>query len=471
MTSLLRSKLRTALAIGLLTSGVTALRADQRDDELQALRNQIGQLDQKLKVLERKQELKDEDATAAAKTAPKIALTDKGFTLSSADGANVVKIRGLVQLDSRLFFNDSGNGLVNNSFVLRRARLISEGTFAKNFSFQLVPEFGGGSGGTASAVSLLDANLGVAINKALQFKFGKFKSPVGLELLQSDSWTFFNERSLVTNLVPNRDVGIQASGDVVNGTISYALGVFGGVADGATSGNADFDNEKDVAARVFATPFKNDAGSVVQGLSFGIAGTLGREKTTAGRTSGYRTDGQQTFFTYTNAIADGQNWRVSPQFDYRNGSLGVIGEYVVSTVNVRPTATGVKTELKNKAWQVSAGYVLTGENSSYAGVVPKTNFDWAAGTWGAFEVAARFARLNIDDKAFPLYANPSTSADVATSAGLGLNWYLSKTVRFTFDFYNTKFGFNSAATSNPPVSPSVLHQAEKAFITRFQLSF
>ena len=469
MTTLLSSKLRIVLATGLFSTGFTALRADSRDDELQALRAQIGQLDQKLKVLERKQEIKDEDAAAAAKATPKIALTDKGFTLTSADGANSVKIRGLVQLDSRLFFSD--NGLNNNSFVLRRARLISEGTFAKNFSFQLVPEFAGGSGGTASAVSILDANLGVTIDKALQFKFGKFKSPVGLELLQSDSWTFFNERSLVTNLVPNRDVGIQVSGDVLNSTINYAVGIFGGVADGATSGNSDFDSEKDVVARVFASPFKNSPGSFVQGLSFGIAGSLGREKTTAGRTSAYRTDGQQTFFSYGNAIADGQNWRISPQFDYRNGSFGAIGEYVVSTVNVRPTATGAKAELKNKAWQISTGYVLTGEDSSYAGVVPKTNFDYSAGTWGAFEVAARFAKLTIDDKAFPVFANPSTNADDAASIGLGLNWYLSKTVRFTFDLYRTKFGFNSAAVSNPPAAPSVLHQDEKAFITRFQLSF
>jgi len=144
---------------------------------------------------------------------------------------------------------------------------------------------------------------------------------------------------------------------------------------------------------------------------------------------------------------------------------------VVLVGNVRPTATGAKTELQNKAWQVSAGYVLTGEDSSYAGVVPKTNFDFSAGTWGAFEVAARFAKLTIDDKAFPIFANPSTNADDAASIGLGLNWYLSKTVRFTFDLYRTKFGFSSLAVAKPPAAPSVLHQDEKAFISRFQLSF
>ena len=467
MTSLLSSKTRALLALSLLAIGITAVRAQPAPaDELQTLRDQVRQLDQKLKVIERKQELKDEDAATEAKTAPKIALTDKGFTFSSADGANVIKIRGLVQLDSRLFFGDSGNNLVNNAFVLRRARIISEGTFAKNYSFQIVPEFGG------SSVALVDANIGVTINKALQFKFGRQKSPVGLELLQSDSWTFFNERSLVTNLVPNRDTGILVTGDVANGTINYAAGVFSGVPDAASTNNADFDNEKEAVARVFASPFKNKAGSIVQGLSFGVAGSVGREKTTSGRTAGYKTDGQQTFFSYlSNVVADGRSWRVSPQVDYRNGSLGVIGEYVLSTVNVRPSATGAKVELQNRAWQLATGYVLTGEDSSYSGVVPKTNFDWAAGTWGAFEVAARYATLKVDDAAFPLFASASASADKASTAGVGLNWYLSKAVRFTFDLYDTKFGFSSLATVTPSAAPSVLHQNEKAFITRFQLSF
>ena len=431
-------------------------------DELTQVREQLHALEQKLLVLERKQEIKDEAAATAAPTTPKLTINDKGFTLASADAANSIKLRGLVQLDSRVFFND--NGILNNAFVLRRARIISEGTFAKNYTFQVVPEFGG------SSVAIVDANLGIAVNKALQFKLGRFKSPVGLELLQSDSWTFFNERSIVTNLVPNRDLGIQASGEVLGGKLNYTVGVFGGVADAASTTNTDFDNEKDVVGRLWASPFKDTAGSPLQGLSFGISASLGREKTASGRTAGYKTDGQQTFFSYaTTTIADGQSWRYSPQFDYRSGSFGLLGEYVVSTVNVRPSVTGKKAELQNKAFQLAAGYVLTGEDSSYAGVVPKTNFDFANGTWGAFEVAARYANLKIDDAAFPLYASAASNADQATSYGLGLNWYLSKSVRLTFDLYQTKFDL---APGSPITSTNaVLRQDEKSFITRFQLSF
>lgn len=447
------------LAAAVVTTHLLAAPVDSSG--LQALRDQVRALEQQLKVIARQLEIKDE--AAAAPTTPKITVNDKGFTLASADAANSIKLRGLVQFDSRLFFNDGG-GIVNNAFVLRRARIITEGVFAKNFSFQFVPEFGG------SSVSILDANFGIAVNKALALKFGKFKSPVGLEQLQSDSWTFFNERSIATNLVPNRDLGVQASGDVLNGTLNYTVGIFGGLGDGGSTNNTDFDNEKDVVARLFASPFKNAAGSVIQGLSFGISTSVGREKTAAGRTAGYRTDGQQTFFSYTaGTIADGQNWRVSPQLDYRAGSFGLVGEYVVSTSNVRPSATGPKTELQNKAWQTAAGYVLTGEDSSPTGVSPRTNFDLAAGTWGAFEIAGRVAGLKIDDAAFPTFASPATSANEATAYGLGLNWYLSKSIAFKIDYYQTHFGFNAAA---PAVSATpILRQDEKAFITRFQLSF
>jgi phosphate-selective porin OprO/OprP len=461
--SFIRKLTPAFVALVLLSARAPRLAAAD-GDELQLLREQIRALEQKLLVLERKQEIRDEAALAAAPTTPKITVNDKGVTLASADGANALKLRGLVQLDNRLFFNDGGLGLVNNAFVLRRARLIAEATFAKNFSFQIVPEFGG------SSVSIVDANLGITVSPQLQFKLGRLKAPVGLELLQSDSWTFFNERSIVTNLVPNRDLGVTAGGDLLGGKLNYTVGIFNGVADAASTTNADFDNEKDVIGRIFASPFKDAAGSPVQGLSFGVSGSYGRQKTVSGRTAGYRTDGQQTFFTYlTTTVADGPSWRVSPQLDYRNGSFGLISEYVLSTVNVRPSATGAKAELQNKGWQLAAGYVLTGEDSSFAGVVPQTNFDYSKGTWGAFEVVGRYANVRIDDAAFPLYASAAASANQASSFGLGLNWYLSKAVLFKLDFYQTKFAFAPGA---PAASTNlILRQDEKSFITRFQLAF
>jgi hypothetical protein len=78
--------------------------------------------------------------------------------------------------------------------------------------------------------------------------------------------------------------------------------------------------------------------------------------------------------------------------------------------------------------------------------------------------------LEADDQAAPLLVDPSLwSADRAHAAALGLNWYLTKAVRFTFDYFHTTFGFVDGV---PVVSPQpVLRQAENAFITRFQVAF
>ncbi len=451
------------------STGPTADRAA----EIAQLRAQLADISQRLAALEARSQGGGANGGPQADALPtggkpaanapgRVNANDRGFTLASADGANSLKLRGLVQLDSRLFFNDDGNGLVNNAFVLRRARVNAEGVFAKNYSFQLVSEFGGGSAAGVATPIILDANLGITLSPSVQFKAGKMKVPVGLELLQADSWTFFNERSIATNLVPNRDLGFQLGGDLASGKLTYAVGVFGGVADAASTTNADFDNEKDFAGRVYFTP--------VAGLSFGVGGSIGRQKTAAGRTGGYRTDGQQTFFSYAaTTIADSQSWRVAPQAEYRKGPLGFVGEYVISTANLRPSATGVKTAVQNRAWQLGAGYVLTGENSAFNGVQPTTNFDPAAGTWGAFEIVGRYSNLKVDDDAFPVLASAASSASEASAFGVGANWYLSKTVRASFDYYHTHFGFNPAA---PAISTNpILRQDEQAVITRLQVAF
>jgi phosphate-selective porin OprO/OprP len=447
------------------TLALPRLAADERDD-IKALRAQIDSLEQKLDVLEKKQEAQDQEAAAAAaaaKAAPKAAITDKAFVFTSGDGANSLHIGGQVQLDSREFLADGG-GIQNNTFILRRARPIIDGTIDKIYTFQFVPEFGG-----TSPVSIYDANVGIVPSQEARFKFGKFKSPIGLEQLQDDANTFLVERSLATNLVPNRDLGAQVSGTFAGGVFTYATGIFNGVPDAANTSNAAFENDKNVEARVFSQPFVKAKDSPLNGLGAGISGSAGREKGAAALTAGYKTDGQQTFFTYNSTVvADGQSWRVSPQGYYFHGPVGALAEYVVSTVNVRPTATGANSQLENKAWQAEVGYVITGENATYTGVTPAEPFSWANGTWGAWQVVARYGDLKIDPKAFPLFASTATNAKEASAWGVGVNWYLSNVVRISQDFFDTSFTQAGAFTS---ATPQILKHQEKALITRVQVSF
>ena len=446
-----------------------------------AAAGQIQELDQKVRVLARERELDQEAAATAAKSAPKLSVGSSGFIASSADSNFVFRLDGVIQVDSRTFFNDSDIKNNNDGFLLRRVRPIFQGTLYRDFDFKFTPDFAPSSGPT-----IFDAYGNYRYEPWAQLRAGKFKTPEGLEQLQEDVNISFNERSLATDLVPNRDVGLQLWGDINGGVLSYAAGIFNGVGDEQNSSNVAVDNEVEFAGRLFAQPFKRSDIAALQGLGFGVAGTSQNgtsnvkdlPNTTGGTLPGYTTDGQQQFFAYNPAgrtvTASGEHWRLSPQGYYYYGPLSLLGEYAISDqgVNSTTTAAPVRTasaDLRNTAWEVSGGWILTGEDASFNGVTPLHPFDPHNGQWGAFQVVARFAELNIDDAAFPLFANPATSASAAQAWSAGLNWYLNKNIRLNASFSHTTFTGGGGAGTTAPAT--VTRQPENVFFTRIQLGF
>jgi phosphate-selective porin OprO/OprP len=383
-----------------------------------------------------------------------------GFKARSADTNFVFQLRGLVQVDSRTFFRD---GVIqgNDSVLLRRARPIFQGTFLGNMDFMFVPDFGG------SSVQIFDAYLNYRHKPWLQLRAGRFKTPVGLEYLQSDPVTSFNERALPTALVPGRDVGIQLWGDVESLRLQYAVGVFNGTGDGRNGGNADFEDHREFAGRLFIEPFKKSE-SLLGGFGFGVGGSWGSiSSNSAGLPSGYSTDGQQAFFAYTNgAVANGDHWRAVPQGYYFCGPANLLAEYTISDQEVR---RGVSSgDVRHTAWQVSAGWVLTGEDATFAGVTPRRSFDPAAGHWGALQLVGRYAELDVDDDVFPMFADPGASASAAQAWAVGLNWYWNRNVRWNASFSRTTFTGGGEGNSGPA---AVTRQPEEVLFTRLQLSF
>jgi len=79
------------------------------------------------------------------------------------------------------------------------------------------------------------------------------------------------------------------------------------------------------------------------------------------------------------------------------------------------------------------------------------------------QLVGQFTQLELDSDTFPLYADPSTSARRATAWGAGLNWYLNRNVRTSFNFFQTDFAGGEA--------DPVTRQDENVFVTRLQLSF
>jgi phosphate-selective porin OprO and OprP len=462
--------MKTTTGVITVLAGATLIgHAADPAERLSDLEKRYEALEQKYKVLERKLELQQEGATEKSKTSASLSAGASGFSFRSADTNFVFKLRGLLQIDSRTYVDDGGIGN-NDTFALRRARPIIEGTLFKYFDFLFTPEFG------PSTPAIRDAYLNFRYIPEFQLRAGKMKTPLGLELWQSSTANSFVERSLVSDLLPGRDVGFMLHGEVwqgaeadtrklgFTGVLNYSLGAFNGVGDGRNSSNVDFDDEKSGVARLFLHPFLKTEIEPLKGLGLGVAGSYGNVEGGEGLPSNYQTEGLQTFFSYrsgTNFVADGNLWRISPQGYYYWGPLGLMGEYVVSSQNVR--AGGTFANIHNQAWHVSASYVLTGEDNGFRGVTPRNNFDPREGHWGAVQLVARYSELELDDEIFPTFANPATSAERAAAWGVGLNWYLNRNVRASGNFIRTDFKGGEEG--------KVTAQDENVFLTRLQLAF
>jgi phosphate-selective porin OprO/OprP len=458
------------------------------DDDIAALKAQIQELDQKVRILERERELDQDAASDKAKTLPQITVGANGFSFvnvgSNSDTNFAVGIHGVLQLDTRTFGSDD-NVPGSSGFLLRRARPIISGTVFHDFDFLFVPDFGNAAPGATSATptpTIYDALINYRYSPELQFQAGKFKSPIGLEQLQADANILFNERSLVTDLVPNRDLGFELHGDIDGGVLSYAVGIFNGVGDERNTSNYSFQDNREFDGRLFTQPFKKYNKPWLQNLGLGLAGgwgqssitnTLGLPNTTGGSSAGYTTDGQQQFFAYNpgsgSVVAEGTHWRLSPQGTYYYGPLGLMGEYAISDQGVENSGVKRSANLENTAWEITGSWVLTGENASFNGVTPKHPFDPRKGQWGAFQVVGRYAELNSDQAAFPYFSNPNTSASGAQAWGIGLNWYLNQNIRADASFSHTTFNGGGSLAGSPP--GSVSSHPEDVFFTRLQLAF
>ena len=382
------------------------------------------------------------------KNSARVLVDEKGFRITSADEAHELRVGGYIQAQGRAFADDASDA---DTFLLRRARLVVEGKVFEDFRFRLMPDFAG------DEVTLQDGYVEWAPDAAFTLRAGKFKSPVGLERLQSATALWFPERGLPTNLVPNRDVGVMIYGDPWDGRVHYDLALLNGVPDGGSFKNTDENQGKDVAARLFLSPFKSSKITALKGLSLGVAGTIGTHE---GPAASYRTPGQQTYFRYGSGVAtDGEHYRIAPQLFWGIGPVGLLAEYVVSQQSL--SLAGQREDLTNHAWQVAAQWVITGEDAKLGNVKPKRSVH--DGGPGAWFLAARYGELDIDDDAFALgFASPLTSASETRSAGVALNWLPNPNVKATLSYDHTTFDGGRVSGDRA---------AEEVFIGQLQLAF
>ena len=424
-----------------------------------------GSVSERLAIVERKQEVAEDNTKALAEKTPAIEIGNgKGLSVTSPDKQWQLRFAAYAQAESRNFF-DNGTATTNN-ILLRSARPIIETKMTDYFNGRIMMDF---SGGNARVLDAYVDTHPVPDSRLVNLRLGKFKAPIGLERWESEQELLFAERGQTTNLVPFRDHGAMLLGEIIPDQLEYQIAYTNGAAD-LIDNNGDTDNHRDINARVFAQPFRWIGNAWLSGIGLGMAGTYGTHNNgtvaNGGLTTGYVTIGQSRYFAYNaNTGTNGTTWRANPEAWYYKGPFSLLGEYVLEGQDLRNATANVNRNLKNDAWTAITTYVLTGEDANFNGVRTTKPFDPAHGHWGAVELTARIGELHVDPDAFTgaAFATAATSAKSAFEEAIGVNWYLNNAVKLNVDYAHTTFDGGAAAGGD--------REAENALLTEVQFRF
>jgi phosphate-selective porin OprO and OprP len=459
---ILRSLLTRVVVLIVLTLSTRAAaresQVDAGEDDIK-LRREVEELRVRQRWLERR--LEAAEAKLEDPTVPHFHFGSGGFVIGTRDRKTELRIRAVLHFDGRVYV---GQGNLPDTFVVRRARPIIEGTLFGVVDFRLMPNFAYGQ------AKLDDGYIELHPWQWLRLRAGRYRVPIGLEWIQSDCAIHLVERSLATNLVPWRDLGVLLQGDIANSTVYYALGVFNGAPDNADAPDLDPQSDKDYVGRLFVRPLQRTRLSAWTNIGFGVAGSYGSAKGTMGATAlaTYRSPGQIPIFSYATSatiptdvvVASGARWRVTPQAYWYVGPIGLLAEYIVSSQRVERAGTWA--DIQNRAWNLTAVFVMTLEHASFDGVSPRHPIDFRHKGFGALELALRYSELRIDGTAFPTFADPAVSVRSARELAAGINWYMTDWLKVMVSFHRTDFnGGAPMDTDRPP---------ENALLMRLQIA-
>jgi phosphate-selective porin OprO and OprP len=390
-----------------------------------------------------------------------------GFSWESADKENTISINGRIHADYRQFDVNSTNANSASTFDVRRAYLGVSGKIANDWTFEVVTDVAQGTNGGTTFASALDvAWVNWGSYKEAQIRAGQFKMPMALEELTSSRFIDFTERSFVDQYAPAKERGLMLHG------VPFTGGFYG---IAASNGNGKNNNEtvstvdgKDLIVR-FGVNAAEIMGNKDLVLHFAGATSDGRQAAAALPTA--RTEGRGlTFFTPGAAqTANYDRKRTALETSIAWNQFKLQAESL--SVNIKPNSgtvigtaaladADIKTNYAELLWLVTGEkYADAYRGGAYGAIKPNTAFKKGADGWGAFEVGARFSKLDGAD-----FTSSATSTNGAKATTLGLKWIANTNTRVYLNHINTKF-------DQPITVVGGTTDREKAFNLRFSMYF
>jgi phosphate-selective porin OprO/OprP len=401
----------------------------------------------------------------------------KMLSFESPDGNFTAKIGGrLFLVYKHIFARPDAGGAVNggargpDQFIIDTARIQLDGTFHKDFFYRLETEAGKHSSSDSHVIK--DTYIGwKGLPEYFSVQAGQFKVPFSQEETCSSRFDDFAEQCILTRLVPSREIGIMFSGSFADKIVEWNLGAWNGVGANA----ADPDDEFRIAGRLFVTPFKNSGERLVKQLRVGVDFTrldIDGPDAQGDITAGDITGNGITIFDFGGATPiDGVQTQYLFNFSWLYGPASLRAEYMMT--NQELVSTAAASDYEFTAYSVQVTYLLTGEDKPLENrVKPAANFSPANGTWGAFELAARIAFVDVSDaeNVGATFLSPATNQQTRQTT-FGLNWWWSPNVCLRIDWESLSFDQNIPGLKSNQNGPNEPDDSLNVFYVRWQIDF
>ncbi|HEY5049221.1 MAG TPA: porin [Rhizomicrobium sp.] len=351
----------------------------------------------------------------------------------------------------------------------RRAQIGFQGTFAGDFAYKFLYDFGGTNGDETyqayfnngnTKISSTGAGSGPHIKEAwlaykgildpITFQVGALPTPANLSDMTASDDLLFNERPSPAQIDRGlaADDGRDSVGFWGNGDIWYASGFFTGDTVGKGDLIAPGSGQEAVVGRFALAPWYDPTTNFNVHLGVNATDVIHPQESTVwnGTTNvtgtfislsdrpELRVDNVSFLNTGSIAAQSAFEWGVEGAASW--GPLMVEGENFWYNIDRIPGSG--KSNPNFGGWYVEGSWVLTGEphkysmaTASYLRPSPADPFNPAQGDWGAFEVASRYSSTDLEYHAGQADAVYGGKQNIFS---VGLNWYPIDPVKVMLDW-------------------------------------